>query len=308
MSDFSTIIQIENLCSNRQWLNEQSVPVIAYGSQAESIANARENISADVVVTTLEDAENLAEKIAANPITAITLAQVLRSHESLTASQALDVESMAFATLQGGAEFAQWLERYKDSRRHAAAADQKEMGEAILMSREGDQVKAVLNRPRNRNAINVETRDAWVEMLCLLEADESIKELQISAKGACFSVGGDLEEFGTTPDTATAHWVRTVQSPARLLARHGSRVSCKLHGACIGSGVELPAFASRISASSKTFFHLPELKMGLIPGGGGTVSITRRIGRLRMAAMVFSGRRINAKTALNWGLIDAIAD
>ena len=53
---------------------------------------------------------------------------------------------------------------------------------------------------------------------------------------------------------------------------------------------------------------MPELSMGLIPGAGGCVSVPRRIGRCRTAALVLSGRRINARTALDWGLIDAIVD
>ncbi len=81
-----------------------------------------------------------------------------------------------------------------------------------------------------------------------------------------------------------------------------------MHGACLGSGIELPAFAGRLSAHNKSFFQLPELPLGLIPGAGGTVSIARRIGRQRTAWMVLSGRRINSATALEWGLIDDIID
>ncbi len=60
-------------------------------------------------------------------------------------------------------------------------------------------------------------------------------------------------------------------------------------------------------AHPKTYFQMPELELGLIPGAGGTVSMTRRIGRQRMAWMVLSGKRVKAKTALEWGLVDEIA-
>ncbi|RLB42987.1 MAG: enoyl-CoA hydratase/isomerase family protein, partial [Deltaproteobacteria bacterium] len=83
-------------------------------------------------------------------------------------------------------------------------------------------------------------------------------------------------------------------------------IECHVHGACIGSGIELPAFAHRIVAAEKTFFQLPELTMGLIPGAGGTVSILRRIGRQRTAYLCLSAKRITAPTALEWGLIDSI--
>jgi enoyl-CoA hydratase/carnithine racemase len=79
-----------------------------------------------------------------------------------------------------------------------------------------------------------------------------------------------------------------------------------VQGACVGAGLEMAAFAARLIATPEAWFQLPELAMGLIPGAGGCVSVPRRIGRQRAALMFLSGRRINAATALRWGLIDAI--
>jgi enoyl-CoA hydratase/carnithine racemase len=79
-----------------------------------------------------------------------------------------------------------------------------------------------------------------------------------------------------------------------------------VQGACIGAGIELSAFAATITAAKGTFFRLPEVAMGLIPGAGGCVSIPRRIGRQRAAFMALSGRDVDTEQALEWGLIDAI--
>ncbi|CAB4833716.1 unannotated protein [freshwater metagenome] len=79
-----------------------------------------------------------------------------------------------------------------------------------------------------------------------------------------------------------------------------------MHGACVGSGIELAAFASRVVAAPDAFFALPEGAMGLIPGAGGTVSIARRINKQRTAWLALSNQSIDAETALAWGLIDAI--
>jgi len=304
------IISIDELPRDREWLNIQPRPVIAYGSDSDQVNTEKTDVSADVVVPTSDEAEKLAQRILAKPVSALTLVQVLRASEKLSVAQSLDLESMAYATLQSGSEFYSWLKAYKaessgSNEEQSAGSDE---GEPILLSREGSEVEAVLNRASSRNAITVEMRDALVETLGLLAADESISSMSVRANGACFSVGGELREFGTVPDAATAHWVRSVHSPARLWAGLGARVTCYVHGACIGSGIELPAFAQCIVADRKTFFQLPELEMGLIPGAGGTVSIRQRIGRLRMAWLVLSGRRINAKTALKWGLIDKIAE
>ncbi|GAB5453504.1 MAG: enoyl-CoA hydratase/isomerase family protein [Halioglobus sp.] len=278
------------------WLAAQTRPVVAYGEGVSVIA-------ADTVVHDLAAAEQLARRVSAAPLAALVLVQVLRSTEVLPLQQALDVESLAYASLQGGAEFARWL-----AQREAPALVPDGEGEPIVLARTGAEVNARLNRPANRNAMTTEMRDAWVAMLQLLEHDDSIECLKVSGEGACFSVGGDISEFGTLPDAATAHWVRSVRSPARLMARYGQRVRMQLHGACIGSGIELPAFAGHVAASRKSFFQLPELQMGLIPGAGGTVGIARRIGRQRLTGWVFSGRRLRASEALAWGLVDALTD
>src|SRR3546814_3808774 len=75
----------------------------------------------------------------------------------------------------------------------------------------------------------------------------------------------------------------------------------ELHGACIGAGIEVPAFAARVEAREGAWFQLPELGMGLIPGAGGTVSITRRLGRWPPAHLALTNRPLDLGTALAWG-------
>ena len=70
----------------------------------------------------------------------------------------------------------------------------------------------------------------------------------------------------------------------------------------------MPAFAAHVTAAPETTLRLPELSMGLVPGAGGTVSVTRRIGRWRTSWLVLSGADLTARVALDWGLIDDIAD
>ncbi|MBW2942751.1 enoyl-CoA hydratase/isomerase family protein [Zhongshania aquimaris] len=293
--DTALIFPIQQLPSAEGWLMRQTLPVIAYGDGSA--------VNADVIVGDEAAAKSIEARIAKWPQAALVLVQVLRINETLPAAQGLDVESLAYSTLQGGPEFASW--------RQAQQSDETwpdSEGDALLLHRDGARMTASLNRPELRNSISLPMRDAFIEALQVLEADESLQELHFDAVGACFSVGGELREFGSSPDPVTAHWVRTVHSPARLIDKLRERVSFYLHGACIGSGVELPAFASKVVAHSKSYFQLPELQLGLIPGAGGTVGIARRIGRQRTAWMVLSGRRINAQTALAWGLVDELRD
>jgi len=279
------------------WLRQVPCPVIGIGAAAAPLVAA-----CDVRLATLAEAEPLLTNIHRCPIAAAVLVQLLRTLDHLPLNDALAMESLAYATLQGGAEFHRWLET-----RHAAPAPPAEDGPAVLLARDDGALTLRLNRPRNRNAMTVELRDALVEALQLVLADDSIRGVTLSGAGKCFSTGGDLSEFGTAPDPATAHAVRSLTLPGRLLAACAARTEVLMHGACIGSGIEFPAFAGRIVAAPDAWFQLPELQFGLIPGAGGCVSIPRRIGRQRTAWLVLSGRRIDAATALEWGLVDALA-
>ncbi|MGD1109602.1 MAG: enoyl-CoA hydratase/isomerase family protein, partial [Mycobacterium sp.] len=122
--------------------------------------------------------------------------------------------------------------------------------------------------------------------------------------------GGDLAEFGTFADPASAHLARTRHSPAlaidALTATLGRSCRAEVHGRVMGSGLEMAAFCGWIEAHEDSVFGLPELSLGLIPGAGGTLSVTRRIGRWRTAYLVLTGRALGAATALAWGLVDAI--
>jgi enoyl-CoA hydratase/carnithine racemase len=72
--------------------------------------------------------------------------------------------------------------------------------------------------------------------------------------------------------------------------------------------MEMAAFGGYVEATPETFFQLPEIRFGLIPGSGGCVSIARRIGRLRTGYLALSARRLDAPTACAWGLVDRLVE
>ena len=281
------------------WLRTLPCPSIAIADPRAAAALGCDTFAADAA-----EAQVMAEQIQRAPRAASVFTQLLRLIETLPVEDALIAESFAYATLQGGAEFRHWLA----TNRASATATVTEDGPAVLVERDHDALHLTLNRASNRNGMSVEMRDALCESLQLVLADDSIAQVRLDARGKCFSTGGDLTEFGTAPDTATAHVVRSLALPGRLLHRCAARVAVEVHGACVGSGIEFPAFASRIEARANAWFQLPELKYGLIPGAGGCVSVARRIGRQRTAWLVLSGERIDARTACDWGLVDALID
>jgi len=235
------------------------------------------------------------------PIAASVLARLLRVTEKFDVESALEVESMAYSMLLGGAEFSQWLKGHP--------GDQAGVQETppVRYQRTDDAVTLTLSAPGNRNAMTAAMRDALFEALVNVLEDPSEPRVLIQGEGRCFSVGGHLPEFGTARDLARAHVVRTLRSCARILHRLGARAEVRVHGACIGSGIEIAAAAARRVAAPDAFVQLPEVGMGLIPGAGGTVTIGRAIGRHRTFWMALGGFRISAAQALDWGLFHAIA-
>jgi enoyl-CoA hydratase/carnithine racemase len=235
------------------------------------------------------------------PLAATILCQTLKLSEALPFAEALLVESFAYSTLLGGGEFSVWL-----AKRPKCATPGPEPAELVRMERDEDTVTLTLNNPPGRNAMTAAMRDALYTALANALDDPSIPRVVLKGAGKCFSTGGDLAEFGSARDLAVAHVARTLHANARMCHDLGDRLEVIFHGACIGSGLEVPAAAARRRAREGAYFQLPELRMGLIPGAGGTVSVARAIGRHRTAWMVLSGARITTARALEWGLIHQV--
>jgi enoyl-CoA hydratase len=272
-----------------------SFPVIGVGDPAHPVAKYL-----DTVTEAPASVDCLIKQILGAPRAASVAVQLLRALTGLPADRALPIESFSYGLLQGSAEHAAWL----------AAPDRENSRSAagrLLVERRESELLLTLDRPWAHNALDRALRDALFDAFTVAELDKDVTAVKLRANGKVFSVGGDLAEFGTTRDPATAHLIRAQTLPSLPLSRRPEILTVHIQGACIGAGLELAAFARRITAAPGAWFQLPELRMGLIPGAGGNVSLPRRIGRQRTALLILSGRRISAATALRWGLIDAIS-
>jgi enoyl-CoA hydratase/carnithine racemase len=242
----------------------------------------------------------LQRQIEAQPVAAGVAAQVLRAPLQLSFDDALTTESLAYSMLLASNGFRGWRAAFPARRR-----DESDAPRVLVEAGEGA-ISIRLNRPQRRNAFDAAMRDALCEALAFAAEHPDRPAVELSGAGPAFSAGGDLDEFGSAGDVGAAHLVRTLRSPARLLYALRDRAAARLHGACVGAGIEVPAAAGRVTAKPGAFFRLPEVSMGLIPGAGGTASLPRRIGRQRAAYMAISGADIDVTTALAWGLIDAV--
>uniref|UniRef100_A0A5Q5BDR3 Enoyl-CoA hydratase/isomerase n=2 Tax=unclassified Mycobacterium TaxID=2642494 RepID=A0A5Q5BDR3_MYCSS len=259
------------------------------------------------LVTVASVADTLAEldeRCRRWPQAAAVCDDVLRSFDPARSTFAgVITESLAYSTLQSGPEFGRWLAE-------RGSAQAPETANPVVAERNDGRLTVRFNRPDRHNAFSTGARAALLEALEVARLDPSVDEVVLSGVGRSFSSGGDLAEFGSFDDPASAHLARTRHSPALVLdevtARLGRRCRAQVHGQVLGSGLEMAAFCGWVVSSPDAVFGLPELTLGLIPGAGGTVSITRRIGRWRTGYLVLSGRTIDPSTALRWGLVDAV--
>jgi hypothetical protein len=277
-----------------------TLPVVLVGvgeaHGGDALAAALDVVTADpAVVASIEGT------VWAAPLASVALALLLRGRDRRTLHEALVAESATYSLLQAGPEFAAW----RSGRPRRPLPPDPEP--PVRWDVDGALLRVVLNRPHRHNAYSVDMRDALVAALRVALADPKLRVI-LSGAGPSFSSGGDLDEFGTFPDPASAHVVRLTRSAAALMAMVGERVEARVHGMCLGAGAELAAFAGRVVARPDARFGLPEVPLGLVPGAGGTASLPPRIGRQRTALLALTATAIDAHQALAWGLVDAIED
>ncbi|MGE2717397.1 enoyl-CoA hydratase/isomerase family protein [Mycolicibacterium litorale] len=268
---------------------------------SEEPSDDRRVVTVDSVADTLDELEQRCRRW---PQAAAVCDDVLRAFDPARSTFAgVITESLAYSTLQSGPEFGRWLAE-------RGPAQVPESPDPVVAQRRDGRLSIEFNRPQRHNAFSTGARAALLEALEVARLDPSVEEVVLSGAGRSFCSGGDLAEFGSFDDPATAHLARTRHSPALVLdeltARLGRRCCARVHGQVLGSGLEMAAYCGWVVSTPDAVFGLPELALGLIPGAGGTVSVTRRIGRWRTAYLVLSGRTIDPPTALRWGLIDAV--
>ena len=171
-------------------------------------------------------------------------------------------------------------------------------GPVAFEVRDGVGIVRIDNPPVN--ALSQAVRAGIVAALDALLADAAVGAILILCSGRTFIAGADIAEFGKPrqPPSLAEVCDRIEASPRPVVAA--------LHGTALGGGFELALACHRRVARSDARMGLPEVRLGLIPGAGGTVSLPRRIGRHRTAFLGLSGTEVDVTTASRWGLVDAI--
>lgn len=181
--------------------------------------------------------------------------------------------------------------------------------ESLKCERRGKVAVITLNRPSSINAVNMSIRQGLARLLPELNADPSVSAIVIHGAGERgFCAGADIKEarpavtaVGERDRLMPASWIETIDQVKKP-------VIAAIHGICMGAGLEM-ALACDIRVADKgSRFALPETKLGLLPGGGGTQRLARVIGVGRAMDMILTGEEMNGEAALAAGLVTRLAE
>jgi 2-oxoglutaroyl-CoA hydrolase len=159
-----------------------------------------------------------------------------------------------------------------------------------------------LDVPGKYNRVSLQARDQLDRLFGELGRDESIRAVVLTGDGGSFTAGGDVAGFLEASPDELSRLARNVAAPERC----PKPVIAKLRGYCFGVGLELAVACDFRIAADDAELALPEVKLGMIPGSGGTQRLARLVGVGRAKDLIMRGRRINAEEALSVGLVTEV--
>lgn len=176
--------------------------------------------------------------------------------------------------------------------------------ETIAVSKAGPVCRIAVNRPQARNALNESVRAELSSAIAMAAEDRDIRAIILTGAGrAAFAAGTDIRDMiDCDPGRAEqlSHGVKALHDAIRHLCKP---VIASVHGYCLGGGFELALACDLRIASETAKFGLPEIKLGIMPGAGGTVGLTRLVGPGWARRLCMTGEIIDAERALSLGIV-----
>ena len=178
--------------------------------------------------------------------------------------------------------------------------------DSLLIERPSNDIVVLrLNRPQLRNALNIEIRMRLADEVACHAADADIRCLIITGSDVAFAAGADIGEMAEAGPVEVM--ARNVQKYWRAIMDCPKPVIAAVEGFALGGGLELALCADIIVAGEGARLGLPEVKLGILPGGGGTQKLARLVGRKRAMLLLMTGRMFSAAEALGMGVISEVA-
>jgi 3-hydroxyacyl-CoA dehydrogenase len=175
-------------------------------------------------------------------------------------------------------------------------------GTSPISTRKHGDVLIVLSNNPPVNALSTAVRQGLVDAIAEAEADEGVKALVIACEGQTFFAGADITEFGKPPQQP---WLPAVVDTIENCSKP---VVAAIHGTALGGGLEVALACHYRLADKSAKLGTPEVKLGLLPGAGGTQRLPRVAGVKKALQMCATGNPIGAKEAFDCGLVDRLAE
>ena len=171
--------------------------------------------------------------------------------------------------------------------------------EAVALEKEGEIGMLWIDNPPV-NALGFPVRKGMADGIAMAMKDDSIKAVVVICKGGTFCAGADIREFGKPPKEPHLPDVLTAFDACT------KPIIAAVHGTAFGGGLETALSSHFRVAVATAQFGLPEVKLGLLPGAGGTQRLPRLIGPARAKELIYSGRHVRADEALALGIADRV--
>ena len=165
-----------------------------------------------------------------------------------------------------------------------------------------------LDRPEVRNAFNQTMIDEILDALGRIDKDEAIRVLIITGNGKAFQAGADIAELKRMTPMEILRWNNGIVMINQGLETLRQPVIAAINGPAMGGGLELALSCTLRVMDPSAVVGLPEVKLGIIPGTGGTQRLPRLIGKGRAAQMLLTGAFMGAEEALHTGLVNYVAE
>lgn len=163
-----------------------------------------------------------------------------------------------------------------------------------------------LNRPDKLNALNAEVLQGLAEVLSNAKHNPEVKAILLTGQGKAFCAGADIARLAECDAQQGYQFACQGQAVFRQLETLGKPSLAAINGYAFGGGCELAMSTTMRIAATTAQLGQPEVKLGVIPGYGGTQRLARLVGKGRALDLCLTGRTIDAATALNWGIVSEV--
>lgn len=181
------------------------------------------------------------------------------------------------------------------------------INETLLCEVRGLIATVTLNRPKVLNALNTQVLDELESLFTMLSEDAAIRVILLTGAGEkAFAAGADINELAATDAVSGEAKAQRGQAVFRLIETCGKPVIACINGFALGGGCELAMACTLRLASETARLGQPEIKLGLVPGYGGTQRMPRLTGRSAALRLMLTGEMIGAAEALRIGLVDEV--